>query len=97
LRAVCLGVPGQILDITGTDPYTRLARVSFAGVVRDVCLAGVPDASVGDYVIVHAGFALSRVDRAEADEVFGYLARISELGRVECPQDQPGGADDEVR
>lgn len=87
---MCLGVPGRILDIAGTEPFTRRARVDFAGVVRDVCLAGVPDAAVGDYVIVHAGFALSRVNRAEAEEVFGYLASISGMGREEC-SDPPEG------
>jgi len=83
---MCLGVPGEILEITGDDPFTRRARVSFAGVERDVCLAGVPDAAVGEYVIVHAGFALNRIDREEADEVFGYLRRIAELGQEELPE-----------
>jgi hydrogenase expression/formation protein HypC len=83
---MCLGVPGQILDITGDDPLTRKARVDFSGVVREVCLAGVPDAGPGDFVIVHAGFALSRVDRAEADEVFDYLREIAGMGREECPR-----------
>ena len=84
---MCLGVPGEILEITGDDPFTRRARVSFSGVERDICLAGVPDAEVGEFVIVHAGFALNRVNREEADEVFGYLRRIAELGREECPDE----------
>jgi len=81
---MCLGVPGQILEISGDDPLFRQGRVSFGGVDREVCLAGVPDAQVGDFVIVHAGFALDRIDRAAAEEVFEYLRRMSELGREEC-------------
>jgi len=80
---MCLGVPGEILEISGDEPFTRRARVSFAGVERDICLAGVPDAQVGEFVIVHAGFALNRVNREEAEEVFGYLRRIAELGEEE--------------
>ena len=84
---MCLGVPGEILEITGDDPFTRKAKVSFSGVVRDVCLAGVPDAEPGEFVIVHAGFALNKVNREEAEEVFGYLRRIAELGQEECPEE----------
>jgi len=80
---MCLGVPGEILEISGDEPFTRRARVSFAGVEIDICLAGVPDAQVGEFVIVHAGFALNRVNREEAEEVFGYLRRIAELGEEE--------------
>lgn len=74
---MCLGIPGEILEITGDDALTRQGRVNFSGVLRDVCLAAVPEASVGDFVIVHAGFALSRLEREEADEVFDYLRRMA--------------------
>lgn len=78
---MCLGVPGEILEVWGDEPLTRRARVSFGGAIREVCLAGVPDAEPGEYVIVHAGFALNRLNQAEADEVAGYLRRIQELGQ----------------
>jgi hydrogenase expression/formation protein HypC len=64
---MCLAVPGQILTITGEDPLLRTARVRFAGVIREVSLACVPEAKVNDYVIVHVGLALSVLDPVEAE------------------------------
>jgi hydrogenase expression/formation protein HypC len=72
---MCLAVPGQILSTAGDD-IMRTARVSFGGVVKQVSLAYLPEAKVDDYVIVHAGFALSIVDEAEAKTVFEYLERL---------------------
>lgn len=63
---MCLAIPGQIQSIEDSD--LRNARVSFGGMVKDVCLAFVPDAQVGDYVIVHVGFAISKVDEVAARE-----------------------------
>lgn len=74
---MCLAVPGKIMSVAGDDPITRVARVSFGGVVKEVSLAYVPDAGVDDYVIVHAGFALSRIDEAEAHRVFEELQRLA--------------------
>ena len=76
---MCLAVPGKILSIAGDDPYLRNGRVSFGGIVKEVNLAFTPEASVGDYVMVHVGFALSTVDEAEADLIFGYLKQMNEL------------------
>ncbi len=76
---MCLAVPGQILSTSGDDLLSRMAKVSFGGVVKDVSLAYLPDAAVGDYVIVHAGFALSCIDEAEARQVFEELARLGAL------------------
>jgi hydrogenase expression/formation protein HypC len=73
---MCLAVPGRIESITGDDPLTRSARVSFGGVIKEVNLSCVPEAKVGDYVIVHVGFALSIVDEEEARQVFQYLDQI---------------------
>ncbi len=75
---MCLGVPGKLLEVTGDDPLTRMGKVSFGGVMKEVCLAGVPEARVGEYVIVHAGFALNTLDEDEAEEVFAYLQEIAE-------------------
>jgi len=80
---MCLGVPGQITRITGDEPLSRMGVVEFGGVLKDVSLAGVPEAEVGDYVIVHAGFALNTIDEEEAQEVFEYLQQIAELGAEE--------------
>jgi hydrogenase expression/formation protein HypC len=79
---MCLAVPGKILSVGGEDPLVRMAKVSFGGVVKDVCLAYVPEADVGDYVIVHVGFALNKVDEAEALET---LAILDELEFEEPP------------
>ena len=80
---MCLAVPGKILSISGDEPLTRMAKVSFGGIGKDVNLAYVPDAKVGDYVIVHVGFALSKMDEKEAQEVFEYLRQIDELSDLE--------------
>jgi hydrogenase expression/formation protein HypC len=81
---MCLAVPGRILSIQGVD-IERLARVSFGGVVKEVSLVYVPEANVGDYVIVHVGFALSVVDEAEALQTFEYLKHMGELAELETP------------
>lgn len=80
---MCLAVPGKIVSIDGTDPLMRTGRVSFGGIIKEVSLAYVPEANVGDYVIVHVGFALSRVDEAEANRVFDYLRQMDELGELQ--------------
>jgi hydrogenase expression/formation protein HypC len=76
---MCLGIPGKILSIEGDDPLQRTGKVSFGGIVKEVNLAYVPEAQVGEYVIVHVGFAISTVDEAEARQVFDYLDRMDEL------------------
>jgi hydrogenase expression/formation protein HypC len=80
---MCLGIPGEILSIEDAD--LRKGQVSFGGVVKEICLAYVPEAEVGDYVIVHAGFALSRIDEEEARQVFEYLAEMERLAEAEEP------------
>lgn len=82
---MCLAVPGKIIDIQGTDPLLKMGRVSFSGVLREVSLAYVPEAKEGDYVIVHAGFALSLLDEAAALETLNDFASIASL--------QPTGAE----
>jgi len=79
---MCLAIPGQIQSIAGDDPITRAGKVNFGGVLREVNLAYVPDAKIGDYVLVHVGFALSIVDPAEAAQVFAYLKEMDELGEL---------------
>jgi hydrogenase expression/formation protein HypC len=73
---MCLGIPGEVLSVR--EEGLRSGRVGFAGVVKEICLAYVPEAVVGDFVIVHAGFAISRVDREAAERVFSYLAQLGE-------------------
>jgi len=82
---MCLGIPGQIVEI-GPDSLMQMGKVDFGGVKREVCLAYVPEAQVGDYVIVHIGFAISRVDEAEAQET---LDLMMEAGILEEEWDTP--------
>ena len=79
---MCLAVPGRILSIDGTDPVLRAGRVDFAGIVKRVNLSYVPDAQVGDFVLVHVGFAISMVDEAEAAQVFSYLREMGDLAEL---------------
>jgi hydrogenase expression/formation protein HypC len=79
---MCLAVPGKVLTIAGND-IDRAGRVSFGGIVKEVSLAYVPEARVGDYVLVHVGFAISVMDEAEAAQVFQYLKQIGELTDIE--------------
>ena len=72
---MCLAVPGKIISITGED-LTRMGRVSFGGVVKEVSLAYVPEADVDDYVVVHVGFAISKLDTQEAEQTLTYLQQI---------------------
>lgn len=76
---MCLAIPGKVLAIEGDDPITRIAQVQFGGITKRVSLACVPDVAVDQYVLVHAGLAISVIDNAEAWRVFEYLERIDEL------------------
>ena len=82
---MCLAVPGKVISIGGEDPIMRTGRIDFGGVIREVNLCYVPDVKLGDYVVVHVGFALSIVDEEEANKVFEYLRQI---GEIELP-DEP--------
>ena len=78
---MCLAVPGKILTIEGDD-VLRSGKVNFGGIVKQVNLSYVPEANIGDYVVVHVGFALSVVDEAQAHQVFEYLHSMGELGEL---------------
>jgi len=73
---MCLAVPGQILSIRGEDVCTRVGQVRFGGIVKEVNLALVPEAQVGNYVVVHAGFGISILDESEAQQVFEYVRQM---------------------
>lgn len=76
---MCLAVPGKIVEITQT-PAAKMGKVDFGGVFREVCLEAVPEAEIGSYVIVHAGFALNTLSEREAQET---LDALKELGEIE--------------
>ncbi|MGH1502952.1 MAG: HypC/HybG/HupF family hydrogenase formation chaperone [Acidimicrobiales bacterium] len=76
---MCLAVPGQILEVRD-DRGTRMATIDFDGIQKEICLAYLPDLQVGDYAIVHVGFAISQVDEAQAKET---LQMFRDLGILE--------------
>ncbi|MGA2793085.1 MAG: HypC/HybG/HupF family hydrogenase formation chaperone [Roseiarcus sp.] len=76
---MCLAIPGKVLTIAGDDPLMRTARVDFGGIVKEINLAFTPEAGLGDYVLVHVGFAITVIDEAEANRVFEHLAAIGEI------------------
>lgn len=86
---MCLGVPGRITDIRD-ERGTRMATVDFDGVTKTICLAYVPEAVVGDYTIVHAGFAITRLDEESAQET---LRMMRDVGLLD---DELGGVDDSM-
>lgn len=75
---MCLAVPGKIVSINNDEPLLRMGRVSFGGLIKQVSLAYVPSAQIDDYVIVHAGFALSIIDENEAQQTLDYVMQIDE-------------------
>jgi len=85
---MCLAIPGKIisLDLQSEEVF-RKGKVSFGGITRQVNLSMVPDAVVGDYVLVHVGVAISKVDEAEAMQTFEYLKLMGEMEEINSPGD----------
>ncbi|MBP1466415.1 HypC/HybG/HupF family hydrogenase formation chaperone [Candidatus Chloroploca sp. M-50] len=83
---MCLGVPGKVIAVEPERDGIVMGRVNFGGIVKSVCLAYTPEVQVGQYVIVHVGFALSIVDEEEAARVFEYLREMNELDELALKQ-----------
>ena len=79
---MCLGIPGRVVEII-PEGDVIMGKVAFGGIVKRVCLDHVPEVRVGEYVLVHVGFALSRLDEAEAARVFSYLEELAQLGELD--------------
>lgn len=77
---MCLAVPGRIVSVTDGDPLLRVGSVDFGGILKSINLAFVPEARVGDHVLVHVGFAITVIDAREAARVFAHLREIGEWG-----------------
>jgi len=81
---MCLAIPGKINSIElQHNGMVRMAKISFGGIVKEASLEMLPDADVGDYVLVHVGVAISKVNELEAEKTFKYLEEIGELGELE--------------
>jgi hydrogenase expression/formation protein HypC len=85
---MCLAIPGKVIEVFD-DRGLRMARADFGGTVRTVCLEHLPEAGVGDYVLVHVGFALSRVDPEEAERTYRLLEDLDQLGELTVPEPEP--------
>lgn len=81
---MCLAIPGKVLEAFDQRGM-RMAKVQFGGIVREACLEYVPETQVGDYVLVHVGFAISRVDEEEAARTYQALKELDQLTELESP------------
>ena len=88
---MCLGVPGKVISIEEGIRDMPMGIVSFGGITKEVCLAYTPDVKVGEYVLVHVGFAISKLNEAQALEVFRTLEELGELGDLGIPKAEGGG------
>ena len=86
---MCLGVPGKVVAVDDSGADMAMGRVSFGGIVKEVCLAYTPQAQVGDYVLVHVGFSISVLDEEEAEGTLLFLERMGELETFGTPRTQP--------
>jgi hydrogenase expression/formation protein HypC len=82
---MCLAIPGKVAELFD-EHGVRMARVDFGGVIKRACVENVPDARVGDYVLVHVGYALSKVDEAQAAIVFDFLKSMEDLDELKPDQ-----------
>lgn len=81
---MCLAIPGKVVDAFDQDGM-RMAKVQFGGIVREACLEYVPDTKVGEYVLVHVGFAISKVDEEEARRTYQLLEEMDQLSELMTP------------
>ena len=86
---MCLGVPGKVMTIEEAGVGMTMGRVSFGGIVKEVCLAYTPQARVGDYVLVHVGFSISVLDEEEAASTLHFLESMGEMETFGTPRVQP--------
>jgi hydrogenase expression/formation protein HypC len=82
---MCLAIPGKVLEIQADAQGVRMGKTNFGGIVKQVCLEYTPDVKCGDYVLVHVGFALGKVDDAEAERTYRALEELNQLGELETP------------
>lgn len=83
---MCLAIPGKVIDIRTDADGVRMARATFGGIVKEVCLEFTPEAEAGDYILVHVGFALNTVDEEEAKQTFELLRELGQLDELDIPE-----------
>ncbi len=89
---MCLGVPGRVVDVWRNELGLLFGKVQFGGIVKEVNLSYTPDVQVGDYVVVHVGFAISRIDEEEARRVFSFLKEMGDLEGLDISETREPGA-----
>jgi hydrogenase expression/formation protein HypC len=82
---MCLAIPGKVIEIAQDARGVRMGKANFAGIVKQVCLEYTPEVNLGDYVLVHVGFALSKVDEEEAERTYRLLEELNQLAELEVP------------
>ncbi len=82
---MCLAIPGKLVEIALDAQGVRMGKANFGGIVKQVCLEYTPEVELGDYVLVHVGFALSKVDEAEAARTYQALEQLQQLGELDVP------------
>jgi hydrogenase expression/formation protein HypC len=85
---MCLAIPGKVIEVFDAQGL-RMARADFGGTLRKVCLEHLPEAGLGDYVLVHVGFALSKVDPEEAERTYQFLEELGQLDEIQTPETEP--------
>lgn len=86
---MCLAIPGKLIEVEKDPAGVRMGKANFGGVTKQVCLEYAPEAKLGDYVLVHVGFAISTVDEQEAERTFAALKELQQLGELETPEFDP--------
>jgi hydrogenase expression/formation protein HypC len=82
---MCLAIPGKVIEIAQDARGVRMGKANFGGIVKQVCLEYTPEVNMGDYVLVHVGFALSKVDEEEAERTYRLLEELNQLTELEVP------------
>ncbi|SPE61767.1 Hydrogenase assembly chaperone hypC/hupF [Verrucomicrobia bacterium] len=82
---MCLAIPGKVIEIAQDENGVRMGRANFGGIVKQVCLEYTPDVHLGDFVLVHVGFALGKVDEEEAARTYKLLEEMKQLSELEVP------------
>ena len=82
---MCLAIPGKLIDITEDSNGVKMGRANFGGIVKQVCLEYTPEVNPGDYVLVHVGFALNKVDEEEAERTYKLLQEMDQLQELDVP------------
>jgi hydrogenase expression/formation protein HypC len=87
---MCLAIPGKVIEIQQDAAGVRMGKTNFGGIIKQVCLEYTPEVNCGDYVLVHVGFALGKVDEAEAERTYRALAEMNQLTELEVQTDHNG-------